>query len=281
MSATSAQLQAAVEVRRSDSIDRGRTSPAASGSRLGAISSEDLKHAQGAVNTAKPRCSPRRKSSRRNRAHRSPRPSTTIPMCAAPPPASAEAYLGYARTELPPRSRASSPSAGVRAWAARRAGHAADGDRPSRPGLGRRGLQSRSSPTCASARVSLTADLYGSKVDITARSWALARAPVPRSHCCPRRTRPATGSDRPARAGAHRLDPEDLAAHPLQIGLSMQVDVDTHDRSGVRLPQVGAGRRSLCDRGLPRAGGGGRRTRAGDRRRQRIGFVDNSVLRQA
>jgi membrane fusion protein (multidrug efflux system) len=34
------------------------------------------------------------------------------------------------------------------------------------------------------------------------------------------------------------LDPQELAAHPLQIGLSMQASVDTHERSGERLPQL-------------------------------------------
>jgi membrane fusion protein (multidrug efflux system) len=34
------------------------------------------------------------------------------------------------------------------------------------------------------------------------------------------------------------LDHEDLAKHPLQVGLSMQVKVDTHDRSGERLPRA-------------------------------------------
>jgi membrane fusion protein (multidrug efflux system) len=34
------------------------------------------------------------------------------------------------------------------------------------------------------------------------------------------------------------LDPEDLAKHPLQIGLSMRVDVSTRDRNGPRLPQA-------------------------------------------
>ena len=29
-----------------------------------------------------------------------------------------------------------------------------------------------------------------------------------------------------------RLDPQELAAHPLRLGLSMQVSIDTHDRSG-------------------------------------------------
>ncbi|HZW75382.1 MAG TPA: efflux RND transporter periplasmic adaptor subunit, partial [Caldimonas sp.] len=34
------------------------------------------------------------------------------------------------------------------------------------------------------------------------------------------------------------LDPAQLREHPLQIGLSMEVAVDTHDRSGERLPKV-------------------------------------------
>ena len=34
------------------------------------------------------------------------------------------------------------------------------------------------------------------------------------------------------------VDASELAAHPLQIGLSMQVEVDTHDRDGERLPQL-------------------------------------------
>ena len=34
------------------------------------------------------------------------------------------------------------------------------------------------------------------------------------------------------------LDRKELAAHPLQIGLSVRVDVDTHDRSAGRLQQV-------------------------------------------
>jgi membrane fusion protein (multidrug efflux system) len=34
------------------------------------------------------------------------------------------------------------------------------------------------------------------------------------------------------------LDANELSQHPLQIGLSMQVEVDTHDRAGERLPQM-------------------------------------------
>jgi membrane fusion protein (multidrug efflux system) len=38
------------------------------------------------------------------------------------------------------------------------------------------------------------------------------------------------------------LDAKELDAHPLQVGLSMQVDVDTHDRSAGRLERVGGGK---------------------------------------
>ncbi len=38
------------------------------------------------------------------------------------------------------------------------------------------------------------------------------------------------------------LDRNDLAAHPLQVGLSMQVKVDTHDQAGERLPRVAQSR---------------------------------------
>jgi membrane fusion protein (multidrug efflux system) len=34
------------------------------------------------------------------------------------------------------------------------------------------------------------------------------------------------------------LKPSELAAHPLQIGLSMKAQVDTHERGGARLPQL-------------------------------------------
>jgi membrane fusion protein (multidrug efflux system) len=34
------------------------------------------------------------------------------------------------------------------------------------------------------------------------------------------------------------LNPKELAAHPLQIGLSLNVVVDTHDRGGTRLPMI-------------------------------------------
>jgi membrane fusion protein, multidrug efflux system len=85
--------------------------------------------------------------------------------------------------------------------------------------------------------VTLTADLYGGSVDYrgtvvgfsagTGASFALLPA------------QNATGNwikvvqRLPVRIV---LDPKDLAAHPLQIGLSMRVNVSTVDRNGARLP---------------------------------------------
>ncbi|MGH8686457.1 MAG: efflux RND transporter periplasmic adaptor subunit [Burkholderiales bacterium] len=37
------------------------------------------------------------------------------------------------------------------------------------------------------------------------------------------------------------LDPKELQSHPLQVGLSLRVDIDTHDRSGPRLTRGRAG----------------------------------------
>jgi membrane fusion protein (multidrug efflux system) len=34
------------------------------------------------------------------------------------------------------------------------------------------------------------------------------------------------------------LDPTELQRHPLQVGLSMEVEIDTHDRAGERLPKL-------------------------------------------
>ena len=75
----------------------------------------------------------------------------------------------------------------------------------------------------------------------TARSSASAPAPAARSRCCRRRTRPATGSRScSACRCASRWIRKELDKHPLRVGLSTAVKVDTHDRSGTR---AGARRR--------------------------------------
>ncbi|MGE5090232.1 MAG: HlyD family secretion protein, partial [Candidatus Levyibacteriota bacterium] len=86
---------------------------------------------------------------------------------------------------------------------------------------------------------SLTADLYGGKVTYHGKVEGFGAGTGSAFALLPAQN--ATGNwikivqRVPVRIA---LDPKDLAEHPLQIGLSMQVDVDTHDRSGVRLPHV-------------------------------------------
>ena len=70
-----------------------------------------------------------------------------------------------------------------------------------------------------------------------------------RLRCSRLRTRPATGSRScSACRCASRSIPQELAAHPLQVGLSMQVDVDTHQRTGDRLPQLTQNSAGVRDR---------------------------------
>jgi membrane fusion protein (multidrug efflux system) len=98
-------------------------------------------------------------------------------------------------------------------------------------------------PQLASMRlgqpVTLTADLYGGKVKYHGKVVGFGAGTGSAFAVLPAQN--ATGNwikivqRVPVRIA---LDPEELAAHPLQIGLSMQVAVDTHDRQGERLPQL-------------------------------------------
>ena len=81
--------------------------------------------------------------------------------------------------------------------------------------------------------VTLTADLYGGAV--TYRGSVIGLAPGTGSAFALLPPQNATGNwikivqRLPVRI---RLDPQELAAHPLRVGLSMNVSIDTHDRSG-------------------------------------------------
>jgi membrane fusion protein (multidrug efflux system) len=82
-------------------------------------------------------------------------------------------------------------------------------------------------------RATLTADLYGGAV--TYHGTVIGLAPGTGSAFALLPPQNATGNwikivqRLPVRI---RLDPQELAAHPLRVGLSMSVSIDTHDRSG-------------------------------------------------
>jgi membrane fusion protein (multidrug efflux system) len=84
--------------------------------------------------------------------------------------------------------------------------------------------------------VTLSADLYGSKVEYHGRITGLAAGTGSAFALLPAQN--ATGNwikvvqRLPVRIA---LDPKELAAHPLRIGLSMRAEVDLHDQSGTRV----------------------------------------------
>jgi membrane fusion protein (multidrug efflux system) len=85
----------------------------------------------------------------------------------------------------------------------------------------------------------LTADVYGGKVEYHGKVVGLGAGTGSAFALLPAQN--ASGNwikivqRVPVRVA---LDANELASHPLQVGLSMQVEVDTHDRSGQRLPRT-------------------------------------------
>ena len=239
--ATSASLQATLEMRQSDltraNEDFTRRERLANS---GAISREEQQHARDAVDSAKSALQAAQQQLVANRARVD---RTTIEDHPDVRNAAAhwrDAYLAYARTALP------APVAG---FVAKRAVQL--GQRVS-PGAALMAIvpldqvwvdANFKEPQLASMRlgqpVTLTADIYGSKVKYHGKVVGFGAGTGSAFAVLPAQN--ATGNwikivqRVPVRI---LLDPQELAAHPLQIGLSMQVEVDTHDRSGDRLPQL-------------------------------------------
>ena len=87
--------------------------------------------------------------------------------------------------------------------------------------------------------VTLTADLYGGSIRFHGRVAGFGAGTGSAFSLLPAQN--ATGNwikivqRVPVRVG---LDPRELAAHPLQIGLSMKAEVDVHNTDGARLLQL-------------------------------------------
>jgi membrane fusion protein (multidrug efflux system) len=87
--------------------------------------------------------------------------------------------------------------------------------------------------------VTLHADLYGSDIEFHGRVAGFGAGTGGAFALLPAQN--ATGNwikvvqRVPVRIA---LDAKELEQHPLQVGLSMHVEVDTHDRSGARLPRL-------------------------------------------
>jgi membrane fusion protein (multidrug efflux system) len=242
--ATSASLEATVEMRQSDvakaNEDFARRERLATS---GAISREEQQHARDAVDSAKSALRAAQQDLAANHARVD---RTTIEDHPDVRNAAAhwrDAYLAYVRTALP------APVAG---FVAKRAVQL--GQRVS-PGAALMAIvpldqvwvdANFKEPQLASMRlgqpVTLSADIYGGKVRYHGKVAGFGAGTGSAFAILPAQN--ATGNwikivqRVPVRIV---LDPRELAAHPLQIGLSMQVEVDTHDGSGERLPQLSQG----------------------------------------
>jgi membrane fusion protein (multidrug efflux system) len=247
--ATSSQLEAAVAMRQSD-VDRANEDLARRDhlASSGAISREELQHAREAVDSAK---SALRGAQEQLAANRARVDRTTIEDHPDVRNAAAhwrDAYLAYVRTSLP---------APVSGFVAKRAVQL--GQRVG-PGAALMAIvpldqvwvdanfkESQLASMRLGQPVTLTADLYGGKVKYQGKIAGFGAGTGSAFAVLPAQN--ATGNwikivqRVPVRIA---LDPQELAAHPLQVGLSMQVSVDIHDRQGDRLPQLGQGAAPLA-----------------------------------
>jgi membrane fusion protein (multidrug efflux system) len=239
--ATSSGLEAQVAMRQSD-LDRANDDLARRErlSASGAISREELQHAREAGESARSALKAAQEQLAANRARVD---RTTIEDHPDVRNAAAhwrDAYLAYVRTTLP---------APVSGFVAKRAVQLGQRVSPGAPLMAIVPLDqvwvdaNFKEPQLASMRlgqpVTLTADLYGSKVKYHGKVAGFGAGTGSAFSVLPAQN--ATGNwikivqRVPVRIV---LDSQELAAHPLQVGLSMQVDVDTHERQGNRLPQL-------------------------------------------
>jgi membrane fusion protein, multidrug efflux system len=238
---TSAQLAATLQVREADLATA--TEDLARRERLansGAISGEELQHARDTFRGAQAAVLSARQQLAANRARVDGTSVDNHPDVQNAAAVVRAAYLTYARTSLP---------APVSGFVAQRSVQLGQRVNPGSPLLSIVPLDqvwvdaNFKEHQLASMRVGqavdLTSDLYGHRVTYhgtivgfnagTGSAFALLPA------------QNATGNwikivqRVPVRIA---LNPAELAAHPLQIGLSMKAQVDTHDRGGARLPQL-------------------------------------------
>jgi len=241
--ATDSQLQANVDQRRAE-LDRAREDLARR-SRLdaqvpGAVAAEELQHARDAVATASAALE---SASRQLAAQRTLTDHTSIDTHPDVREAAAkvrEAYLAYARTAIP---------APVSGFVARRGVQVGQRVSPGAPLMTVVPLdqvwvdanfkEGQLPNLRAGQPVSLVADAYGGGVEYHGKVVGFGAGTGSAFALLPAQN--ATGNwikvvqRVPVRIA---LDPAELKQHPLQIGLSMEAVVDTHDRAGERLPKI-------------------------------------------
>src|SRR5439155_5686573 len=206
----------------------------------GAVSGEELQHARDALTSASAALIAARQELAANQAHIDRTTVASHPDVLAAAAQVHDAYLDVARTQLP---------APVSGYVAKRAVQLGQRVAPGAPLMAIVPLDqvwvdaNFKEPQLAAMRVgqpvTLKADLYGNKVVYHGTVAGFGAGTGSAFALLPAQN--ATGNwikivqRIPVRVA---LDPRELAEHPLQIGLSMQADVDTHQGDGNRLPQL-------------------------------------------
>src|SRR3977135_1189443 len=239
--ATSAQLRAAVQMRQSDlAMARKDLARRERLGNSGAISNEELQHARDGMRNAEAALMSAQQQLAGNQARVDGTTLENHPDVRNASAAVRNAYLGYSRTV---------PPAPVSGFVARRAVQL--GQRVS-PGAALMSVvpldqvwvdANFKEPQLASMRVgqpvTLTADLYGGSFRYHGKGAGFGAGTGSAFALLPAQN--ATGNwikivqRVPVRIA---LDAHDIAEHPLQIGLSMKVEVSVRDGSGARLPEV-------------------------------------------
>ncbi|HUO43512.1 MAG TPA: efflux RND transporter periplasmic adaptor subunit [Burkholderiales bacterium] len=241
LKATAEQLAATVELRRADLAkaddDLARREKIVGS---GAVSAEDVQHARDAQKTAQADLTAAEQQFAATRALVD---NTTLANHPDVRNAAAQvrsAYLDYARTELP------APVAGFVAKRSVQVGqHVTPGTMLmavvplDQVWVDANFKEGQLAQVRVGQPATLTADLYGGRVEYHGTVAGFGAGTGSAFALLPAQN--ATGNwikivqRLPVRV---KLDPKEIAEHPLQIGLSMQVDIDTHDRGGPRLAQT-------------------------------------------
>jgi membrane fusion protein (multidrug efflux system) len=239
--ATSAQLEAAVQAKQTD-LARAQNDlerRAALGA-SGAVSGEELQHARDAVKAAQADLNAARQQLAATRARIDGTTLSDHPEVRDAAAAVRNAYLTWVRTDLP---------APVSGFIARRNVQLGQRVAPGTPLMAVVPLDqvwvdaNFKEPQLSRMRVgqpvTLSADLYGGRVTFHGKVAGFGAGTGAVFSLLPAQN--ATGNwikivqRVPVRVA---LDPREIAEHPLQVGLSMRADVDVHDASGARLPQL-------------------------------------------
>jgi len=246
--ATTAQLEAAVQVRASEvsraAEDLARRERLAN---AGAVSGEELTHARNTLTTAKAAQAAAEQELAAQRARIDRTTLANHPDVLAASAQVHDAYLDLSRTEL---------AAPVSGFVAKRTVQLGQQVAAGAPLMAIVPLDqvwvdaNFKEPQLADMRVgqpvTLQADLYGSHIKYHGTVAGFGAGTGSAFALLPAQN--ATGNwikvvqRVPVRIA---LDARELAAHPLQVGLSMDVEVDTHRREGERLPQLAQAARAL------------------------------------